>query len=249
MPLPQPEKVEIVQGPEMKRDLLAYDIGLDPREVPRYALSEIAMFLRLPENTLRSWVSGRTFPKVAGEGFSAPLIEPADGEGRVLSFYNLIEAHILKSTRRRDEVPMKFIRDAIDYVAEAYPAKHPLITQQFETDGRYLFVRKLEGLVNASKMGQLGMEPILNEYLARIDRDTQRMPVALYPPIPDRPKSKAVAIKYGVSSGAPVLSQTGILISVLWGRYKAGDTIDDLAEDYDRPKDQIEDAISYLEAA
>ena len=112
-----------------------------------------------------------------------------------------------------------------------------------------MFIRKLEGLVNASLWGQLGLAPILNDYLSRIDRDTQRMPVTLYPVIPDRPSSRAVAIKYGVSSGAPVLSGTGILISVLWDRYQAGDTSEDLSADYDRPKEQIEDAIAYLEAA
>jgi len=234
----------------MKRDreFALYDVSTDPREVPRYGLVEVASFLHLPENTLRSWVSGRTFPKIKGEGFSCPLIEPADGEGSTLSFYNLIEAHILRSTRRRDEVPMKFIRAAIDYVAQAFPSEHPLITQQFETDGRFLFIRKFDELINASRMGQFGIEPVLNEYLNRIDRD-KGMPVTLYPVIPGKPKSKAVAIKYGVSSGAPVLAGTGILVSVLGDRYREGDTVDELATDYERPKEQIEDAIAYLEAA
>jgi uncharacterized protein (DUF433 family) len=233
----------------MKVDLLEYDLSLDPREVPRYAIGEVALFLHISENTLRSWVSGRNFHRISGEGYSPPLIEPADGEGSALSFFNLIEAHILKSTRRRDEVPMRFIRDAIDYVAAAHPSKHPLITQEFETDGLFLFVRKLDELVNASKMGQLGMEPILKEYLSRIDRDTQAMPVTLYPEIPGKPQSRAVAIKYGVSSGAPVVSGTGVLVSVLCGRNKAGDSTKDLAEDYDISKEMIEDAITYLEAA
>jgi len=234
--MPPSESKKIAEGPEMKMDL-NYNLSQDPREVPRYSRPEIASFLHVPENTLRSWVYGRTFPKIIGEGFSKALIEPADGKGDVLSFYNLIEAHILKSTRRRDEVPMKFIRDAIDYVSKTYQGvKHPLITQEFETDGRFLFVRRLTELINASKMGQLGMEPILKDYLSRIDRDTQAMPVTLYPEIPGKPDSRAVAIKYGVSSGAPVVSGTGVLVSVLFGRFKAGDTAEDLAEDYEIQK-------------
>ena len=233
----------------MKADLFAYDLSLDPREVPRYSISDVSVFLHIPEPTLRSWVSGRPYPKISGDGFSAPLIEPADNEGSALSFFNLIEAHILKSTRQRDEVPMKFIRQAIDYVAEAHPSRHPLIPQEFETDGRFLFVWKLGELVNASKMGQIGMEPILKDYLNRIDRDTQAMPVALYPEIPGKPMSRAVAIKYGVSSGAPVISGTGVLVSILFGRHEAGDSAKDLAEDYDIPQEKIEDAFTYLEAA
>jgi len=209
----------------------------------------VASYIRLPENTLRSWVSGRSFPKASGDGYSKPLIEPADGEGSVLSFYNLIEAHILKSTRRRDDVPMKFIRAAIDYVLETFPSPHPLITQKFETDGRFLFIRRFDDLINASKHGQLGIGHVLNEYLSRIDRDTRGMPVTLYPVIPEKPDSKAVAIRYGVSAGAPVLSGTGILVSSLLNRYQAGDTVQDLADDYDQPKEKIKDAIAYLEAA
>ena len=234
---------------DMKSANLAYDPSLDAREVPRYAIAEVSNFLHIPENTLRSWVSGRTYPRIDGEGFSRPLIDPADASGTFLSFFNLIEAHILKSTLRRDEVPMKYIRTAIDYVNDAYPSQHPLITQEFETEGQFLFVRKLGELINASLMGQLAMEPILKEYLSRIDRDTQKMPVALYPEIPGKPKSRAVAIKYGVSSGAPVVSGTGILVSALLGRKYAGDTLRDLASDYDIPEDQVEDALTYLEAA
>ena len=145
---------------------------------------------------------------------------------------------------------MKYIRTAIDYASEKHPAKHPLITQEFETEGRFLFTRKLdELLVNASLGGQLGMEPILNEYLSRIDRDTQRIPVTLYPEIPGRPDSRAVAIKYGVSSGSPVVAGTGVLVVMLVGRHSAGDTVDDLVYDYGIPKDKIEDALTYLEAA
>jgi uncharacterized protein (DUF433 family) len=249
MPHTIEEKLAILDDSGMKGDVSLPGIAVDPREVPRYGLPEVALFLHVPENTLRSWVSGRTFPTITGEAFSGPLIEPADPSGNLLSFYNLIEAHILKSTRQRDEVPMKFIRQAIDYVTEQFPSPHPLITQKFETDGRFLFIRRVDDLINASKMGQFGIEPILRDYLSRIDRDTQGMPVTLYPVIPGRPGSKAVAIKYGVSSGAPVLTGTGILISVLWGRYQAGDTSQDLVEDYDQPKDKIEDAIAYLEAA
>lgn len=239
-----PEPCEL-EAPQMSLDQWPFDSASDPREVPRYAVSEVAVFLRLPETTLRSWLSGRTFPKSSGVGISAPLIDPADGEGSVISFYNLSEAHILKWTRQRDEVPMKAIRDALDYVSAEFPSKHPLITQKFVTDGRFLFIKRLGELINASKMGQLGHELLLN--LERIDRDTMGMPVAVYPEIPKKPDSKAVVIRYGVSSGAPVINGTGVLVSVVWGRYHSGDTVADLAQDYDIPNEMLEDAISYLE--
>ena len=41
----------------------------------------------------------------------------------------------------------------------------------------------------------------------------------------------------------PVLAGTGIPTLVIADRYKAGESIADLARDYDRPPEQIEEAI------
>lgn len=244
------EKWAILEGSAMKHRPFAYDSTVDPREIPRYSFAEAALFVQVPETTLRSWVTGRAFPVSKGKaaGFSAPLIAAADVDAGLLSFYNLTEAHILKSTRQRDEVPMKAVRDALDYVAVAFPSHHPLITPKFETEGSSLFIKQLETLINASK-GQLGFHAILHEYLSRIDRDSQGLPITIYPVNANRPDSRAVAIKYGVSSGAPVVSGTGVLVSALWGRYHAGDSPSDLAADYDIDERVVEDAIAYLEAA
>jgi uncharacterized protein (DUF433 family) len=247
MVLSAEDKLAILEGVDLSA--FAFSPPNDPRETPRYSISEGALFIHLPEKTLRSWVSGRSFPTIRGEKHSPPIIVPADPQTGSLSFYNLIEAHILKSTRQRDEVPMKAIRDALDNVAEAYPSPHPLITQEFLTDGRFLFVKRLNDLINATKMGQLGIEPILKDYLNRIDRDSLGKPVTLYPFIPTRPTSRSVSIKYSVSSGAPVITGTGVLVSVIWGRKQAGDTLAELAADYEIDQAKIEDAIEYLDAA
>jgi uncharacterized protein (DUF433 family) len=179
---------------------------------------------------------------------SKPLITPADPTGSRLSFYNLVEAHILKSTRERDEVPMQEIRAAIDYAMADDPNPHPLITRKFETEGSSLFVSKLEQVVNYSKHGQLAFAELMRGYLDRIDRDTTG-PSGLYPFVPNKPASKVVVIRPGVSSGVPTVAGTGISIPVLYGRFTAGDSIPDIADDYDLTIEKVEDAIAYLAAA
>src|SRR5687767_3813407 len=129
MPLSIAEKWVLLDGPVLKPNALKYDRSIDPREIPRYTAGEVALFLRIPEMTLRSWVWGRPFPGAKKE--SNPLIISPDEEGNLLSFFNLTEAHILRCTRVIDGVQMKKIRDAIDYVSERYPAEHPLLTQEF----------------------------------------------------------------------------------------------------------------------
>lgn len=217
------------------------------REMPVYSVSEVALYLHIPEKTLRSWLFGRPYPKGGETVTSKPLIEPADPTGNRLSFYNLVEAHILKSTRQRDDVPMSAIRDALDWVTPDNP-KHPLISRRFLTEGSALFEKRLGEIYNASKHGQMAFD-ILGPYLERIDRDSLGDPSALHPFIPSRPKSKVVTIKPGLSSGVPTVTGTGISIPVLYGRFKSGDTIDELADDYDLNREEVEDAIAYLDIA
>jgi len=54
---------------------------------------------------------------------------------------------------------------------------------------------------------------------------------------------RVVVIDPEVSFGKPVLVGTGIPTSTVAERYKAGESVDDLAEDYDLERAKIEEAI------
>jgi uncharacterized protein (DUF433 family) len=54
---------------------------------------------------------------------------------------------------------------------------------------------------------------------------------------------KWVVIDPQVQFGRPVLAGTGIPTFVIAERYEAGESISDLARDYDRPEKEIEEAI------
>jgi uncharacterized protein (DUF433 family) len=56
---------------------------------------------------------------------------------------------------------------------------------------------------------------------------------------------KLVAIDPRVSFGRPVIAGTSIPTAAPHERWKAGDTISALAEDYDRPIAEIEEALRY----
>src|SRR5262249_51707597 len=136
---------------------------IDRRDVPRYGIQEAARCLGMSVATLDSWVHGRKYPTSAGQKFFKPLIElriPGN-----LSFYNLVEAHILLSTRKKHKVEMPAIRRGIDYVRRTYPSVHPLLSESFLTDGKDLFIKKVtkttgqEQTINVSSWGQLGLGP------------------------------------------------------------------------------------------
>jgi len=210
----------------------------DARLLPAYGFSEAAKYLRLPVPTLRSWSLGL--------GSTAPVFMMDDPEKRFLSFMNLIEAHILAGIRRKHGVGLPQVRRALDFVQQKCGVSRPLIDQSFQTDGRFLFIEKLERLINASKGGQLAMPDLLPQ-LDRIERDPQGLPQKLYPftraselPV-SAPNPKIVVMNPRISFGRP--SVGGVATSTIWNRFRAGDSPGELSHDYGLTLEAIEEAL------
>lgn len=230
----------------------------DRREMPKYGIKEASRYLGMPVATLNSWVNGRNYPTSKGTKFFEPLITlPSSG---TLSFYNLVEAHILLSTRKKHRLEMPVIRRAINYVKRSFPSQHPLLTEQFLTDGKDLFVKKLEGkireqTINVSRWGRLGLSPILDIYLRRIERDQSGWPVKLFPirmswqgQTSEEPP-KVVVIDPAISSGRPVVNGTGVMAEIIVGRFNLGEGIQSIADDYGLRMSQVEEVLRYAPAA
>lgn len=221
----------------------------DPREAPVYTITEASRDLSISPHTMRSWVLGRSYTSRGKGGFSKPLIKLADPRKRLLSFMNLVEVHVISSTRQLHGVRMQKIRTALGYLQARSSSEHPLLTNDFWTDGKNLFIKTLEETVSVSERGQLGFKSILDGYLERIDRDPSGSPIRLFPLRIGQQANKIVVIDPLVSSGRPTVAGSGILVSVLRSRHLGGESIDQLADDYDLRPFEIEQAIRYFEAA
>jgi uncharacterized protein (DUF433 family) len=233
----------------------------DQRQKPVYSIPEAAGYLRIPINTLYSWTLGR--PKRDG-GTYDPVLQHVDPHTNRLSFYDLVEAHILRAAVEKD-VPLQHLRKGLQFLREKHPLNpRPLLTYDFMTDGKYLLVAGMlkpkskdrEALVNASGYGQLVIRGVvepaleklltsLDEYVALIGRDRTKLPNTLFP----RDGAKVISITSGVFSGRPVIEGTRIATSVVAQRFQAGEDIKALAKDYRIPKEKIAAAIKYEQAA
>ncbi|MGH9747133.1 MAG: DUF433 domain-containing protein [Candidatus Acidiferrales bacterium] len=210
----------------------------DLREFPRYGISEAAFYIRIPATTLLAWTRGQDYrTKQGAHRTFEPLIELADPDNKFLSFYNLVEAHMLRSTTERG-VPLKNVRKALEYIRETLPGKHPLLMHDFEVSGKEVFIQHLGDTVNATRYGQLAMRKILEKHLRRIVRDTHGLPLKVFPI-----NSRRLVIDPQFSSGKPIVKGRGIVASVLSGRKKTGETIPEIARDYGLTKLEVKQAI------
>jgi len=224
-----------------------YD-GRDPGEIPAYLMSEAAHYAGIPVATLRDWTTGRTYSTAEGQRRSEPLIILPQKGVPLLSFVNLVEVHVLSAIRREHRIAMPRVRKALDFLSRHYESKHPLAEHDLDTDGIDLFVEKYGELINISRGGQLAMKEILKLYLQRIERDEKGLARQLFPftrPATNAADPKVVAINPSIAFGKPVVAGTGVPTAIIAERYKTGESIAEIADDYRLRTSEIEEAIRY----
>ncbi len=210
-----------------------------------------AHYLSLHVNTLKIWVCGRSYG--SPRKFTPPIIILPDRSQNLLSFTNLIEAHVLSAIRRVHGVSMTKIKTAVQFLSEEMKSEHPLADMNLHTDGVDLFVEQIDKIVNVSKDGQIAIKQVICAYISRIDRSEEGLIIRLYPFTTssniDFKEPRRIVIDPHVSFGRPVLVGTGIPVEILSARFKSGESLHALALDYDCDLTQIESAIRYEMAA
>lgn len=207
-------------------------------KVSNYSSVEAALYLRLKPDDVRRWVN---------EGI---IQSPRGG----VSFLNLLELHMLKCLRKEYGLSMQRIRRALDEYNETEKSDHPFLDPRMETDGIHLFLHDGDEYMNLNRPKQRGIPQILSTYLRRIDRLADGG-LTFFPFIVgnDINEPRTIQISSNIAFGRPVLAGTGIATDVIAGRFRARDSISDLAGEYGVSASIVEDAIRlelpYLNAA
>ena len=220
------------------------------RDQPAYSLAEAARYLKLPAATLRSWVVGRAYPKGESVATFRPLLKPARKHPPLLSFYNLIEAHVLRSLRTEHGVAIRELRRAITYAERTLKIERLLLNKDLRTHAGEVFLDEYGKLISLSTSGQIAMRRMLEEHLKRVEWDQWQFPVRLYPYVSAEPTTeRPIAIDPDIAFGRPIVIRAGVSTEAIAGRIDAGETVEALAEDYDLKPEEIEEAVLYERAA
>jgi uncharacterized protein (DUF433 family) len=211
----------------------------DPREIPAYPQIEAARCAGVPLATLRRWIGER-------DDAQAVIELPADSNGQ-LSFYNLVETFVLGGLRRKHNIPLQQLRKDVQQLRLLHPnVAHPLADLELATFARNVFIDSTRYLTNVSRGGQLALADVLRPFLDRVERGREGA-LRLFPLTRQEPSKspRLITIDPRVAFGRPVIAGTGIPTAVVHERWKAGDSVSALAEDYDRTPDEIEEALRY----
>ncbi len=208
-------------------------------ELPAYGVPEAAEYLRTPYQTLRYWLTGF--------GQMPPIVKMAAPNR--LSYFNLLECHMVMAMREVHHLRLPKVRRALASLNKLFPSEHPFLARLLQTNGVDILTEELGRMVNLSRDGQLEITSFLELHLQRIEVDGAGV-FRFFPFVMSRVSSepKYIMIDPAVGFGKPVIAGTGISTATIAARFNARESVDELAEEYGRTKREIEEAIRWEQA-
>ena len=222
------------------------DLSIDDPRLARPILTvrEAAKALGLPDSTLASWARGYRTGTGARVG---PIVTSLESPARHASmpFVGVVEAHVLAAFRCTG-VPMQRIRPAVERLREELGLAHALASSKLFSDGAEILYDYAEQSGDDTprdlvvvRSGQRVFAEVVAAYLERIEFDRRGWPTLLRLPAY---RSAQIVIDPRRGFGSPLFERAGVRVEDVLDRWRAGEEMSVLAEDYGLPLGEIEDA-------
>jgi uncharacterized protein (DUF433 family) len=209
-----------------------------PSAKPLYIVTDVARFSRASESQVHRWLQGYSGKSREYEAF----LQAASEQSRdklTLSFENLIEVALVAALRKH--MSIQVIRLAHEQAQKEF-GPYPFARLQFYKSGNDIFARaaeyverETEHLTTLTRDGQRAWEPVLREYLLKIDwRDA--WPIEWEP-------FRDIKLNPEVAFGLPNVG--GIRTEAIIGRFMADESVCFIAEDFGLTAAEVETALRY----
>ena len=199
--------------------------------LPAYQVGEAARYAQISTQTVAAW------HKIE----SAVLSKREDRAA--LTYFQLIEVAVVAAFRKAG-VPLPRIRAAREYVANALKSEYPFAEYRFKEEARHLWLDseqvdlKPGTVLQADQGGQLAWEGVIGR-LKEFEYEQEGIVLKWHVAGIGSP----IIIDPRISFGAPTVSGTPTW--VIKGRYEAGESDSDIAEDFDIEKIVVREALKF----
>lgn len=204
--------------------------------LPAYRIAAAARYAELSPRTVSRWHRG------SGAGATGM---PERKAREALSYLQLIEVAVVAAFRRKG-VPLKAVRVAREYAAQQFEREFPFAQLEFARAGRELLLEVRDalpegerGAIVASQWGQRAWDEFLPEFEYEGGDLATRWFV--------RGRDCPVLIDPRLSFGAPTVR--GVPTWAIRGRRDAGETFDEIVEEFDLDPAEVRAALAFEDAA
>lgn len=216
---------------------------------PRYTVAEAARYVGMPPSTLASWAKGYTKhfanrPTVK-QGPVITSLPSVTGSGATIPFIGLVEATVVQAFRQTG-LPLQRLRRALQVLADQGELDHALASKRLYTDGAQVLYDyastsgdQMLRLLTVVDSGQRVFHEVISDYLRRISFEDS-WATGLILPVTRR---ELLRVRPAVASGDPIFLHGGAPLTAVVSRSKAGESMRSIAEDYEVPLEDIEEAL------
>lgn len=213
---------------------------------PLYTILEAASYLRVPASTFGTWVRG--YERVGGRRRtkSPPIVTliPSNRREAQIPFVGLAEA-MVAAAFRRSGVSMQHIRRALPIISKEIGLPHALASRALYSDGGEILydyavhqhIGELQGLTVVVS-GQRVFAPVIKGYLRKISYARDGWANRLRLPFSDR-----IIVDPQRAFGQPMFEKGAVRLEDVLDRFKAGDSLRELAHDFGVPLQDVEEVI------
>ena len=221
-------------------------------DVPLYSVSDAARHIDVPRSTFDTWVRGYARrPKGRSPVTGARVVTYIpSATGPTVPFIGLAEGFVLAAFREAG-VPLQRIRPAISKLQEELGIEHVLASRSLYTDGAEVLYDYAESTGDTPegksarqlvvvRNNQQVFQEVVDAYLRRIDFAPDGWARALHLP---HYRTADVVIDPERSFGIPIFARGAARVEVVLGRFKAGESIESLSEEFGIPGAELIDAL------
>jgi uncharacterized protein (DUF433 family) len=222
---------------------------------PLYTVTGAARLVGMPPSTLANWAKGyeHRFPNrpTVTKGPVITAVDTSSAGGPSIPFIGLVEAMVVQAFRRTD-LSLQRIRRALAVLAGQGELHNALASRKLYTDGADVLYDYAEGigdgqlrLLTVVRSGQRVFHDIIDAYLQRIHFDHDPWATEIIVPVTKR---EILRIRPGVASGDALFMRGGAPLSAVTSRFRAGEPVESIADDYEVPVDDIREALGAIES-
>jgi uncharacterized protein (DUF433 family) len=147
-------------------------------------------------------------------------------------------------------MPLGAVRQALAYAERELRIEHLLLREELRTSGGELFLDRYGELVNLSASGQLAARMLFEAHLARVEWGRMRSAIRLYPFLfGEAVGEKPIIIDPTIAFGRPVVGGAFVSTRTILERIDAGESVKDVAADYELTVQAVEEAVLFERAA
>lgn len=210
-----------------------------------YTSGDIAQLLGISRRKVTYYLKNYWDDRLGKELFNDSYSwQTENSSTKAVNFYVLIELYVCFQLQELGVKPKRLL-ESRRIIAQETNTAYPFATSKVLSDGRNIWYKFKDAIVNADGTRQTNFEKIITDYVQKIDFDDHEYALKFYP----NGRDSHVIVSPHHQFGQPIIEGTNINAEMLFSMYKSGEPIEFITNLYDLNIKAVEDAIRFYQKA